>query len=300
MTADYEAPDPQIAEFVDRMNQEGHKQSARLKDATPDQAWLIAIDSTESQAARMEALSILFRHRDPRVSALQLQLLDDPDQQIWKSIFSTYRTDSSQLRSALHQRVLASDVQTASYAAIILARFNDESLLPVIQPWLHATEREWRIAAIASLGHFKSAGAQSILTTLWNDGWGDEEDRRDLATKLTAAGNLAAREHLTSVATAANDSWSVACATQIYFVDPRAGLKLMLHIFESGDLEAKQGIVGQVSSLLGHLPHVYTYDGLVEARQRVEQELASLDNPNERDTISKTLELQIAARKAKE
>ncbi|MDB5338426.1 MAG: hypothetical protein JWN70_4045 [Planctomycetaceae bacterium] len=279
------------------MNQECRDQSVRLKYATPDQAWLIATNSGESQGARMEALLILLRHRDPRIPELQLQLLDDADQQIWKSVDHTYNADRPEIRSALHQRLRDSDVETAVHAGMILARFNDQSIIPVFEAWLHDPERERRTAALAVLGHFKSPITTSLLTALWTDGWGDEENRLDLATKLTEAGHLAAREHVTSVAMAATGCWSVACATVVYFVDPRTGLKLMLHVLDSGDLEAKQGMVGQASSLFGRMPHAYTYDGLVEARQRVEQELASLDDSTGRPTVSKELEIQLAGNK---
>lgn len=291
---EYEAPDPKYAEFVDRVNRECREEAARLERATPDEACLIATDSTESQAARMNAMCILFRHRDPRVPDIQLRLLDDPNQDLWKAISHTYRTDSPELRAALYQRLHAQDPDTACHAAIMLARFQDGSILPTVQPWLQNTDREWRNAAMGTLKHFKSPAGMQVLTALWNTDWGDDEDRLVLALNLVEAGHVPARENVTTVATAAKGAWSVACATQIYFVDPRSGLQLMLHIFDSGDLEAKQNMVGQVSSLGSHLPHAYTYDGLAEARLWVEQQLASLDSGESSASISKELELRLA------
>ena len=49
----------------------------------------------------------------------------------------------------------------------------------------------------------------------------------------------------------------------------------MLNILETGTLEAKQSMVGQISSLAGHLPHEYTADGIHEARLWVETQLAN-------------------------
>jgi hypothetical protein len=48
----------------------------------------------------------------------------------------------------------------------------------------------------------------------------------------------------------------------------------MLHILKEGDLEAKQGMVNQISNF-ENLPHAFTAGGCDEARAWVESQLES-------------------------
>ena len=63
---DYETPPPEVAEFVYQKNLECEVQRQRLKGASADDAWEVARDPSESDAARLEAILILALNRDLR------------------------------------------------------------------------------------------------------------------------------------------------------------------------------------------------------------------------------------------
>lgn len=279
MASDYEPPAAEYAEFVDAINRDCAAQAARLRNATPDEAWLIANDPRESQSARMEALLILFRNRDARISELQLSLLDDPDPHLWQSICHTYRLDHPGIRAALLRKMSDPDCEAAGNAAITLARGHELAVIPQLEEWLRSDIREFRCVALGALQTFRSSPADTILADLWKSDWGDREDRIALAMTLSENGNLEARQLLAGIAETAQGEWATACATSIYLVDRPAGLELMAGILDHGDLEARQPMVSQISTLAGGLPHAYTYDGLAESRLWVEQQLSDITTP---------------------
>ena len=61
--AEYQAPSPELAAFVHQRNVESGEQRKRFADASGDDAWPIAIDTSESVAARLQAILVLVRAR---------------------------------------------------------------------------------------------------------------------------------------------------------------------------------------------------------------------------------------------
>lgn len=276
MTEEYVAPDPEIAEFVYQQRRECEQQTERIAGMTADQAVVIALNPVEPTAARLEAMLILFGQRDPRVIDVKLAWLDDPDQELWPAIAHTYDVRQPQIRAALELRLQDADVEVAVHAAIAFARKKEDCVIPVALEWLNSDDDETRHGAIEVLNQLKTPASAEQLHRLWDADWGDADDRLTLAGALATRGHQDSFELLERTAEAGRGAWSGACATQIYFLQPERGLRLILRLLDTGDLEVKQWLVGQMSSLAGHLPHEFTADGIHEVRLWIGQKLEAI------------------------
>src|SRR5262245_40011901 len=122
MRGQYKAPDPGVAEFIYRSEQESQCQERRLKDATSDLLRAVARDPQESEAARGNALLFLLMRRDPELPELMLELFEDSNQRLWRQVVRSYRPDDPRAREKLRWLLDDIDEENWSEAAMALAR----------------------------------------------------------------------------------------------------------------------------------------------------------------------------------
>lgn len=272
MTDVYQAPDPEIAEYVHRTNAECDRQSERLEHASEEELKAVARNRAESSPARGAALMYLLKARDPEFTEILLELFDDPDQDLWRMAIVGARRDDPRIRAMLQAMLDDANDRNWSEAAVALARRKDESLLPRFVAWLETGDESHRNVAVECLRFLKTPAAQAALGDFWDRGAGDDEIRLVVAAALFDLGDQRGRPLLDSVAQRGEGSWSVFAATAVYITQPRHGLTLMLRVLDHGDLEARQAMVNQIWNF-AHLPHAFTADGLSEARVWVEKQL---------------------------
>ena len=170
------------------------------------------------------------------------------------------------------------DDQSWSAAACALARVRDDSILPKALEWLDRGDEPHRNVAIECLVQIGHADAVRHLVDAWEAGGRDENDRIVLAIALLRLGDRRGWPGLVASARRADSAWSVVSATRIGLSDPTLGLGLMRHILDAGALEAKRAMVSQIGNF-AHLPHVFTADGIHEARLWVDQRLRQPGGP---------------------
>jgi HEAT repeat protein len=272
MSTEYAAPDPAVAELVYRSEQESEREHRRLKDTSSDRLKAVVRDHREPEAARGNALLFLLTRRDPEMPTILLELFDDPNQNLWRSVIRAYRPDEPRIKEKLRRFLDDAHEQSWSGAALALARLQDSTILPRLQTWLLAGDRPHRNVAVQCLKAIDVPGAHALLRSGWDHGFADEEDRLVLAAALLDIGDLRGLAGLEAAARAAKGAWSVFAATSIYCHRSRRGLELMLGIIDDGDLEAQQSLVSQVWNF-AKLPHAFTADGIHEARAWVESQL---------------------------
>ena len=100
----------------------------------------------------------------------------------------------------------------------------------------------------------------------------DDEDRVMLAVGLLGLGDRLGWAFLVDFARRADHYSACWAAETILEHDPALGLDLMLHILDHGTtFRVRWGMVEKIAAAAG-LPHVWTVDGLAEARLWVEQQ----------------------------
>lgn len=280
---DYEAPPPEVAEYVYAMNAECETARQRLSNVSAGEAWKIATDITENVAARLEAILILCRERDPRLSDLVLALFDETDRRVWRAVIRSIHPDRPEIRARLHETVQQDDVESAAEALCVLAQMRDGSVIATCQDWFSRSQ-EQRNVAVEALRILNSETAIQSLRDRWNATLETDEDRHTLALALIEHGHPAAIAHADRLAAAACDDWAVAAATQFYFSGNPLGLQRMREILDAGTNRVKQSMIRQISGLSAGLPHEYTADGIHEARLWVEAQIA-------KDTVSGAMKL---------
>jgi hypothetical protein len=273
MPVEYRAPDPGVAEFVYRSEQESERQVRRLKDASSDLLKTVARAAQEPEAARSNALLFLLMRRDPEMPAILLELFEDSNQHLWRQVVRSYRPDDARVKEKLRSLLDDGDEKNWSQAAVALARLQDQTLLPRLEAWLRIGDRPHRNVAVQCLKALDCPTARTLLRDCWDRGLGDEEDRLVLAAALLDLGDNSGSALLEATARAARGAWSVFAATTIWVHDSRSGLEFMLGILDTGDLRAQQSLVSQIWNLTS-LPHAFTADGIHEARAWIDSQLA--------------------------
>jgi len=188
-------------------------------------------------------------------------------------LLRSYRPNDDRIRDRLRRFLDDPREKSWSEAAVALARYQDQTILPQLESWLREGDRPRRNVAIECLKLLDVPEGRLVLRNFWDQNLGDEEDRLVVAAALLTLDDLRGLSHLESNARAAKASWSVFAATSIYFHDFRRGLELMLGILHEGDLEARQSLVSQIWNLTD-LPHAFTADGIHEAQVWIESQLA--------------------------
>jgi len=285
MTSDYEAQDPTFGDWVHRRNAESDADARRLENAAAAELKAVIRDTGATQSARMNALMFLRIQKDPEFLDVVLGLFDDPDQHLWHEIHpSQSMLQDSRLRQKYFEKLDGPDLENSAEAAVALAIAGEISLIPRFADWLNNGDEPHRNVAIETLRLLNSPEALSVLQQFWDEGKGDDETRLCVAGALFQSGDSRGRGILEATALRAQGSWSVLAATLVYVAGRcselpdgphrQDGLKLMLHILNDGDLEAKQGMVNQIWNF-ENLPHAFTADGRDEARAWVQSQLES-------------------------
>lgn len=275
---EYEAPNPEIADFIFQQRAETDRMYDRLERASIAELLEVARNTSESNVARANAIMFLMASRDIEITDLLLELFDDPDQDLWRMVARSFRCDDPRLRAKMLLMLDDPENRNWSEAALALARIGDETLLQRLVLWLRSGDEGHRNVAVECLKQLKTPPARKVLEDFWNAGIGcdagigDDGIRFVVAAALLDLGDLRGREVLGSTARCGQGSWAVFAATSVYFAQPREGLQLMLQILDDGDLEARQSMVGQIWNF-AHLPHAFTRDGLSEARVWVQLQL---------------------------
>lgn len=271
---DYEAPPPEVAEFVHQKRAEWMHEFQRLDGASTETAWSVVTDPSEPVAARLQAIEILRRNKDPRIPDLILSLFDEPDASLWRSAILSFRPDDPRIRQRLRERTESGDRESAAVALFVLALMRDASTLEICKEWLAGSLGQRR-AAVSTLKALGTEQAVQLLKARWTDTLPTDEDRHTLALFLMECDHAEAVAYVDQLATKVTENWCVQAATSIYRARKDQGLRHMLNILQTGTLEAKQRMVYQISKLAGHLPHEFTADGIHEARLWVEAQLAN-------------------------
>jgi hypothetical protein len=271
MSIDYEAPDPAIAEFVHRCDVESEQQLKRLKDASVEELIRVVQDRGESTTARGTALLGLMSARAPEMNDLLLELFEEPDQDVWRMGITGARVSDPRIRDKLYKLLDDPDDANWSWAALMLARAGEDSLLSHFVAWLEEGDEGHRNVAVDCLKVLKGQSGVGALQDYWDRGKGDGEIRLVVAAALLDCGDQRGQALLNDVARHSDGGLSVFAATSIYAVHPREGLAHMLHILDNGNLESRQSMVNQIWNF-ARLPHAFTADGLAEARVWVESQ----------------------------
>ena len=275
MTSDYEAPDPRVAELIYHSNAECDRESERLKDASTDELKNVLQNPQESTAARAEALLGLMGARVPEINDLILELIDDPNQELWRMSILGSRAKDPRIRAKLISLLDDPDDENWSTAATGLAFAKDESLFPRYVTWLKEGDEPHRNVAVECLKFLGTRAAINVLCDYWDGNCGDDELRLHVAAALFEMGDRRGHSLLKAVAERADGAISVFAATIVYCKQKSEGLSMMLKILNDGNLEAKQAMVNQIWNFES-LPHAFTADGLAEARVWAKTQLERL------------------------
>jgi len=274
------------AEHIHAMNSEAAHQRERLEKA--DDATLRAVlsDRAGSEVARGTALMLLLvrnRHRrDRTLSDILLPLWNDPDKHLARlAIEQTPLFDPAMATRLL---VLLDDPERLiwSTAASVLARRKNTMVVARLQAWFHEGDQDHRNVAYSCLCFYQLLEPderRSLLRDAWKAGGRDEDDRAMLAAGLLEMGDRTGWPFLLEVARRADHYSAVWATDMIHKHDPALGLELMLHILDHGaTFQVRWGMVERIAKAAG-LPHLWTSDGLAEARHWVEQQRQLLDRP---------------------
>jgi hypothetical protein len=247
-----------------------------------DDATLLATlnDRASDPWARRTALMLLIRRGDPRrdgtLSRVMPTLWDDPDEILATMAIEHAPLDDPEVTDRL--RALLDDPRSARWttaASVLANRRKDATIIPRLIGWFRRGDREHRNVACSCLcfyGLVEPAERRGLLREAWDAGGRDDDDRTMLAVGLLGLGDRIGWEFLVELARRADCYSATWAAEMIMEQEPGLGLDLMLHILERGaSFEVRWGMVEKVAQAAG-LPHLWTADGLAEARNWVEQE----------------------------
>ena len=127
-------------------------------------------------------------------------------------------------------------------------RIQDATILSTLLDWLHGEDEGLHNVAIEALRTLGTEEATATLVTSYEEQTGDDRDKVVLATALLRMGDSRGVEFLNSLGRRAKGMLSVSAATWLFLAGKvDRGLNLMLHILDRGDIEAKRGMVDQIS-----------------------------------------------------
>jgi hypothetical protein len=276
-----------LADCIHRMNDEAARANRERKSLEQaDDATLRALltDQASSAFSRQNALSVLVErhHRRPdgTLSAVMLPLWDDPDEEL-ATMAIQYAPRDAEVTARLH--ALLDDPQSHrwSTAASVLATRKDTTIIPRLLGWFRDGDRAHRNVAWACLyscGLLERDACRTLLREAWDAGDRDDEDRVMLAVGLLGLGDRVGWTFLVEFAQRADNYSACWAAETVLEHDPALGLELMGSILDHGTtLKVRWGMVERIASAAG-LPHVWTADGLAEARCWVEQQRQKLES----------------------
>jgi HEAT repeat protein len=230
------------------------------------------------RTSRLTALTVLVqRHRrNPSFDLAQVlvPLWNDPDEELAKLAISATPHDEK-LRATL--RALLDDPRPShwSTAASVLAQRNDTEIIPQLIDWFRNGVQTRRNVAWSCLYFNRLLDAkrcQDLLLEAWEAGGRDDDDRAMLAIGLLGFGNQVGMPFLVDLARRADNQSACWAAETILEQDPSVGLDLILHILdEAKSFEVLWAMVERIARP-ARLQHLWTADGLAEARNWILQE----------------------------
>lgn len=274
---DYVPPDLAAAERVRLAEAESESERRWFEQVASEQLQRFLLDREEPSATRQNALAVLLArlHKSPDfpegLTVLLEPLIDDVDVDVAKTAIAHFPLTSDHALARIRGMLDSPWAVLRAEAAAALARAGDASLFQRLLGWFHGGAETDRSAAIECLVTLQTAEARSTLIDAWEQGGRGRGDRVTLSTALLRLGVLRGIPFLEEVAQEARGAWSVTAATWIYYHQRARGLRLMRDILARGDLEARQSMVMQIASLTT-LPHVFTAEGLSEARDWVRRQ----------------------------
>jgi hypothetical protein len=210
-----------------------------------------------------------------------LPLWDDPDEQVARMAIEHAPANDPEVTSRLH--ALLDDLRSTQWstAATALTRRKDTTIIPRLLGWFREGDEGHRNVAwccLYSYGLLERDQCRALLREAWDAGGRDDDDRVMLAIGLLGLGDRVGWGFLGDLARRADLYAAVSAAETVMEHDPALGLDLMLHILDHGTtFEVRWGMVERIASAAG-LPHVWTADGLAEARCWVEQQRQKLES----------------------
>jgi hypothetical protein len=169
-----------------------------------------------------------------------------------------------------------------STAASVLARRKDTTIITRLLDWFREGDQDHRNVAWSCLCFYQLLEPDECRTQLreaWDAGGRDDADRAMLAIGLLGLGDRRGWPFLVRLSRTADHDSACWAAETIMEHDPALGLDLMLHILDHGaTFRVRWGMVERIATSAG-LPHLWTADGLAEARHWVEQRRQILDRP---------------------
>jgi hypothetical protein len=267
------------AEATHTMDSEAARQHKALEEA--DDATLRAVlsDCTGSEIVRGTALMLLLtrnRHRrDSTLSDILLPLWDDPDKQFARMAIEQTPPFDPELAERLHVLLDNPERLIRFTAASVLARRKDTTIVPRLRRWFCEGDQDHRNVAWSCLCFYQLLGpdeCRALLREAWDAGGRDDDDRAMLAVGLLGLGDRVGWTFLVELARRADQHSACWVAETILEHDPTLGLDLILHILDHGTtFQVRWGMVERIAGAAG-LPHVWTADGLAEARYWIEQQ----------------------------
>ena len=274
---DYVPPDLAAAEPVRLAEAEAESERRWFEQVASEQLLRFLSDREEPSATRQDALAVLLPRlrKSPDypegLATLLEPLIDDPDVEIAKTAVGQLPLTNERAVERIRRILDSPSAVLRAEAAASLARAGDPSLFERLLTWFHGEFEADRNAAVECLVTLKTDDARQKLADAWEQGGRGRGDRVTLSTALLRLGDLRGIPFLEQVAQQTQGAWSVTAATWIYYHQRARGLRLMSDILERGDLEARQSMVMQIASLTT-LPHVFTAEGLDEARSWVRRQ----------------------------
>ncbi len=268
-----------MTEEADRANQE-RESLARADDAT---LRAILDDRALPTLARLNALMALMGRDHLRrfgtLSGIMLPLWDDPDEELARMAIEYAPPNDPEVTARLHSLLDDPRSNRWSTAASVLAgRRRDTAIIPRLIGWFREGDEAHRNVAYSCLCFYRLLGpdeCRTLLREAWYAG-GRDDDRAMLAVGLLGLGDRVGWTFLVEFAREADHYSACWAAETILEHDPALGLDLMLHILDHGTtFQVRWGMVEKIAKAAG-LPHLWTADGLAEARFWVEQQRQNL------------------------
>jgi HEAT repeat protein len=268
------------AEYVRRLDEELDAQRRRLDTAAAEELVRVLRDQAEPTAARQIAFEKLI-HRFIGSGDFRARLVDwlaglmeDPDPAIAETAVRHCPLQDEHVRARVRALLDSPRDRVRADAAIALARFKDECILPKLLEWFAG--ESMRNVAIEGLKTLDTREARLTLETAYEAGGRNENDKTVLAIALLRLGDTRGLPFLEAVARRAKGRWSVTAASWVRDHDPGKGLELLLYLLDQGDEEARRSVVNQVWNWSRpQIAHPFTPEGIAEARAWIEERLKS-------------------------
>jgi hypothetical protein len=270
------------AECVHRMTAEAdraNRERAGFQEADDPTLRAILSDRNRPALSRMNALMLLIQRgrkgRDGSLAEILIPLWDDPDENLVRMAIESAPAGDPEVRAGLHALLDGPRSDQWSNAASVLARRGDATIIPRLTGWFRDGDEAHRNVAWSCLcfdGLLGPDDRRALLREAWDAGGRDDSDRAMLAVGLLNLGDRTGWDFLVDFARRADDYAAVWAAETVMEHDPALGLDLMLQILDHGaTFQVRWGMVERIARAAG-LPHVWTADGLAEARQWVVQQ----------------------------